>query len=83
MISIGASVRLKASWGSRRLARAIDGDEDALADIPKIIDDASRNVSSLLKSYKERIESLSDSSDKGLLNHELRNLQRLLLALKC
>lgn len=83
MISIKAGARLKASWGTNRLAKAVDGDEDALADLPKIVDDAARNASSLLKSYKDRIESLSDLGDKGPLRRELKNLQRLLLALDC
>ena len=49
MISIKVGARLKASWGTNRLAKAVDGDEDALADLPKIVDDAARNASSLLK----------------------------------
>lgn len=80
-IQINASQRLQASWGTNRLKDAIAGKEDALADIPKIVDDAVRNTTNSLNAYKDRIESLVDGGDTKQLKKELQALQKFLIAL--
>jgi hypothetical protein len=82
MIKIQAAQRIQAGWATNRLADAIKGDAEAVNDVPKIVDDAVRNLTSQLHGAKGKIESLSgEFGNPKMLKRELQELQKLLTAL--
>ena len=77
-----AQTELTASWGSNRLSLAIKGDEDAVKDVPKIVEDATRNVTTLLGSYPSKVKSLQRLGDSAQLKTVLKELQKLVKAIE-